>query len=335
MSSPNLSEMVTTTLRNRSKKLADNVTRRNALLMRLKNKKMERPISGGRTILEELEYAQNSTAMWFSGYESLNTSPSNVFSAAEFNLRQAAVAVSISGLERLQNSGPEAVIDLLESRIGNAEKTMMNLIAAGVYSNGSNTKQIGGLQFLVSDSPATGVVGGINRATWTFWQNLVYSAVGNGGTAATSANIQSYMNSLYLQLCGAGEGTDLIVADNAFYQLYWQSLQSIARVTPADEDVKPDIGFRSLKYAGADVVFDGGFQGYSTDVNPAIGGAPANHMYFLNTDYLKYRPHRDCNMVPLEPGERFSTNQDALVKILGWAGNLTISNCRMQGVLKS
>lgn len=335
MPSPNLSEIVTTTLRNRSKKLADNVTRRNALLMRLKEKGMEKPISGGRTIVQELEYAQNSTGMWFSGYEALNTQPSQVMSAAEFNLRQAAVAVSISGLEKLQNAGPDQVIDLLDARISNAEKTLMNLVAAGCYSDGSNPKVIGGLQFLVSDSPTTGTVGGINAATWPFWQNLVFSAANNGGAAATSANIQQYMNSLYLPLCGAGEQPDLIVADNSFYQLYWQSLQSIARVTDVSAKSKPDIGFQSLKYAGADVIFDGGFQGYSSDVNPVIGGAPAGHMYFLNTDYLKFRPHRDCNMVPLEPGERFSTNQDALVKIMGWAGNLTIANRRMQGVLKA
>lgn len=39
-------------------------------------------------------------------------------------IRQAAVAVSISGLEELQNSGEEAIIDLLESRIMNAEDSV-------------------------------------------------------------------------------------------------------------------------------------------------------------------------------------------------------------------
>lgn len=332
MASPNASEIVTTTLRNRSKKLADNVTRRNALLKRLKAKGMEKPVSGGRTIFQELEYNQNATAMWYSGYESLNISPSSVFTAAEFNLRQAAVAVSISGLEMLQNAGPEQVIDLFESRIGNAEKTIMNLVAAACYSDGTNTKTIGGLRFLVSDSPATGTVGGINRATWPFWQNLSFSGVSTGGAAVTQSNIQQYMNSLYLQLCGDGEGPDLIVADNSYYQMYLQSLQAIQRITH-DPDDKAGIGFQSLKFMGADVVFDGGFQGYASDVNPAIGGAPAAHMYMLNTDYIKFRPHKDCNMVPLSPGDRFSTNQDAMVKLIGWAGNMTISNCRMQGVL--
>ena len=95
-------------------------------------------------------------------------------------------------------------------------------------------------------------------------------------------------------------------------------------------------GFTSLKYFGAgrsvDVVLDGGFQGYASDTNPSTGGAPANTMYFLNTNFIHYRPHRDRNMVPLDP-DRFSVNQDAMVKIIGWAGNMTVSNSRLQGVL--
>ena len=51
-----------------------------------------------------------------------------------------------------------------------------------------------------------------------------------------------------------------------------------------------------------------------------------------NTDYIFYRPHSDRDMRPLDP-DRFSVNQDAMVKLIGWAGNLTISNSRLQGVL--
>ena len=69
-------------------------------------------------------------------------------------------------------------------------------------------------------------------------------------------------------------------------------------------------------------MFDGG-----------LGGAcPANHMYLLNTDYIYLRPHKDRQLTQLNP-ERFAVNQDAVVRILGWAGNLTISNCRHQGVI--
>jgi hypothetical protein len=55
-------------------------------------------------------------------------------------------------------------------------------------------------------------------------------------------------------------------------------------------------------------------------------------MYFLNSDYIHYRPHSERNMVVMG-GERMNTNQDAIVKLIGWAGNMTASNCALQGVL--
>jgi hypothetical protein len=331
MASPNLSEIITTTLRNRSGKLADSVTDNNAILLKLKEKGRIKPVSGGRTIVQELEYADNSTFMYYSGYETLNVSPSDVLSAAEFDYKQAAVAVSISGLEQLQNSGKEAIIDLLEARIRNAEKTMANNIAVGLYSDGTGTsgKQIGGLQLLVADSPSTGTVGGINRATSTnaFWRNYSYDASTDGGESVLSTNIQTYMNQVTIQTTRGTDRVDLILADSNYYKTYLASLQTIQRITePGSKMV--GAGFTSLKYFGhggaADVVLDGG-----------VGGAcPSNHMYFLNTDYIHYRPHRDRNMVPLDP-DRFSTNQDAMVKLIGWAGNLTLSNAFLQGVLKA
>jgi hypothetical protein len=336
MASPNLSEIVTTTLRNRSGKLADNVTRNNAVLDRLAKRGNAKPFGGGRTIVQEIEYAQNGTYKRYSGYEVLNIAPSDVFTAAEFPIRQAAVAVSISGLEMLQNSGKEAVIDLLESRVKNAERTFTNGLSFDAYSDGTATGQIGGLQALVSTTPTSGTVGGIDRASWVFWQNIKFSSVTDGGAAATSANIQSYMNRLMMQLVRGQDAPDIILADNNYYRLYLESLQAIQRISTDTGNKSAGAGFTSLKYNGVgreiDVVLDGGFQGYSTDTNPSTGGAPTNCMFALNTNYIFWRPHRDRNMVPLDP-DRFSVNQDAVVKLMAWAGNMTISNSRLQGVL--
>ena len=322
MASPNLSEIVTTTLRNRSGKLADNVTNNNALLNRLNKKGNVKPVDGGRTIVQELDYQENGTFKRYSGYETLDISPSEVFSAAEFDWKQGAVSVSISGLEELQNSGSERVIDLLESRIKNAERTMANNVSNDLYSDGtaSGGKQIGGLQHIIADAPSTGTVGGINRATYSFWRNYAYDATTDGGAAATSALMQGYMNQVWLNITRGSDRPDLIVADNNYFKLYLESLQSIQRI--ASDDMAT-AGFTSLKYMDADVVFDGGYG----------GDAPANHMYFVNTDYLAWRPHKDRNMVPLNP-DRFSVNQDAMVKLIAFAGNLTVSNCFVQGVLK-
>lgn len=54
MASPNLSEIVTTTIRNRSRKLADNMSDNTALFSRLKSKGNVKPVSGGRNVVQEL-----------------------------------------------------------------------------------------------------------------------------------------------------------------------------------------------------------------------------------------------------------------------------------------
>jgi hypothetical protein len=336
MASPNWSELATTTLANRSRKLADNVLRNNALLNALREGGRVKTWSGGRSIVQEIAYGMNATYKRYSGYEVLNVAPSDVFTAAEFPIRQAAVAVSISGLEMLQNSGKERMIDLLDSRITNAETTFANGISYDIYSDGTAAGQINGLQALISTSPATGIVGGIDRSQWAFWRNVKFSSTTDGSGAATSANIQSYMNRVALQIVRGRDATDLIVADTAYYRLYLESLQAIQRITE-DGNADRGAGFSKLRYYGAgracDVVLDGGFQGYAGDVSvPGPGGAPANTMFFINSSYLFYRPHADRDMAPLEP-DRFSVNQDAMVKLIGWAGNLTISNSALQGVL--
>lgn len=269
MASPNIDEITTMTLRNRSKKLADNVSQNTALLMRLKEKGKVKPVSGGRTIMQEIAYAENGTYKRYSGYENLDIAPSDVFTSAEFSLKQAAVAVMMSGLEELQNSGDEAVIDLLESRIENAEITMKNNISNDIYSDGTadGGRQIGGLQLLVADA-GTGTVGGINSSTWSFWQNYVFDFSNNSLTPGVTT-IQQAMNTAWLNLTRNRDQPDLIVADNVYFNYYWQSLQAIQRIQNTDLG---KAGFTNLKFMNADVVPDG-----------AKGGdAPASHMYFLD-----------------------------------------------------
>jgi hypothetical protein len=269
----------------------------------------------------------------------LNISPSDVFTAAQYPFAQAAAAVSISGLEMLQNSGKEKMIDLLESRIKNAERTMQNNLSNDCYSNGTadGGKQVGGLQLLVSDVANSGVVGGIDRSVWGFWQPNSQSFATNGLTPG-AATMQTMMNRTWLAQARQADKPDLIISDNVYFRYYWESLQAIQRI---GEDNTAMAGFMSLKFMNADVVYDGGFQGNTTGNVSVLGsggswlsgaGAPASHMYFLNTEYIFLRPHKDRDMVPLDP-DRFSVNQDAMVKLVAWAGNMTMSNAFLQGVI--
>lgn len=324
MASPNStwSELLTMSLYDRRGELADNLTNSVALFMRLKKKGNIGTVDGGVAILEELEYASNTNIMWYDGYEQLAISPSEFASAAQYEWKQLAEAITISGREMMINTGKNRIINHLRAKVSNAEKTMINTLGAGVYADGTGTlsKEMGGLQLLVADTP-TNTVGGISGNTYSWWKNISYD-LSSVGSTASSTNIQTHMNNLYVQLKRNNEGPDLIVADANYYTRFLGSLQTIQRLT--GDASMAEAGFETLKYMGMDVVLDGG----------RGGSCPANRMYFLNTDYIKYRPHADRNMVPLEP-DRHSTNQDALVRFLAWMGNMTISNRFMQGLMKA
>jgi hypothetical protein len=47
---------------------------------------------------------------------------------------------------------------------------------------------------------------------------------------------------------------------------------------------------------------------------------------------MMFRPHADRNFVPIG-GERQAVNQDAIVKLIGFSGNLTSSGPQFCGVL--
>lgn len=336
-----ISDIIATTIQQRSGELADNTTNNNAILRRLKAKGNVRPFGGGNVILEEIMYIDSSTinANSYSGYEVLNISPNSPISAAQFSITQYAAAVSMSGLEMLQNSSKEQIIDLLEGRQKIAEAQLMNRIDYDLYQDGTGNsgKDLTGLGAALTTA-GTGTYGGIARATWAFWANQFYRGVTDGGAAVSSVNIQQYMTTLGLRCVRGNNKVDLIVADAAYYGFYVNSLQAIQRITSGTGSGAAGAGFGpELKFFGGgmscDVVLGGGVNG-AVNTAGTSGGATASNMFFINTDYLFFRPHRDRNFVPIG-GERQSVNQDAVVKLIGWAGNLTSSGPQFCGRLSA
>ena len=316
----NISDILATTIESRTRKIADNVTNNNALLKRLSKKGKIKPFSGGNKIMQELSFAENSNAGWYSGYDLLPVGVSDVISAAEFNIKQAAVPVIISGLEQLQNAGREQMIDLMQSRIEVAESTMSNLIVGGLYSDGTGSggKEIDGLDAAVPLDPTAAPYGGIDGNVYTFWQNQV-----SDQTTADATTIQGFWNSLWASMVRGQDRPDLIMADTLTWETYIASLQATQRFTNTNS---ADAGFVTVKFMDSDVVLDGGIY------NGSLGsGAPTGTAYFLNCKYIHYRPHSARNMVSLSPNRRYATNQDAEVQILAWAGNLTCSGRMFQG----
>lgn len=314
--SVNVGTLVATTLRDRSKELADTVTKHNALLYKLDQGGSIREVSqGGRTIFEPLFYGSNSSVKFYDGTETFTPDTvGDVVDGSEWNWKQLGGFVAISGKELAMNRGKAAVIDLLNARIKHLKANLRNAAAASLYSDGTGTagKEFGGLKLIVADNPAAaGTVGSIDQVANTWWRNKISaSAVYN------STNALSRMNTLWLQCIRGTEQPDLILTDSEMYGQFEAALQPLQRFTDAK---MADAGFENYKYKSAQVVYD--------------ENCTTRRMYFVNTKAMafKYAPDRWFKA----DDARVITNADYEVVPIWTMGNLVTNDRARHGVIIS
>lgn len=318
MASPNSSftDIVATSLQGYSGTIADNISNHNALYKQMAKKGNMDPATG-RSIVQEIEYAENANTMWYAGAEPLRIEAGETLTAAEFTYKQLAGSVVITGLEEIQNSGREAVHNLLKSRMKNLEKSLINTVSTAIYADGTGNsgKEFGGLQLLVADTN-TNTVGGISGSTYSWWRNYVYDFSGASVTAS-STTIQHAMNLAWINTVRGADKPDIIVAGQTYYLYYLESLQAQQRFTDTSG---AGAGFTNLTFAfggATPVIYD--------------DQCATTRMYMLNTDYIFMRPAKGRWMKPAP--DKASVNQDALVMPMYSAGNMTISNRERQAVI--
>lgn len=317
-------ELASTTYRKHVTDVSDTVSKHNALYRKLSAKGRIRIEDGGLSLVQPLEYAPNSTYQRYSGFDSLNINAVDVLTSAEYPWRQIAVNIAASGLELRTNMGESRIINFTKAKIRNAMNSFKNGLSTDLYSDGTASNQINGLQALIADA-GTGTVGQINSSTFPFWQNVVQSAAaplqGGGAITVSSTTIESLMLPLYIKLTRGTDQPDQIVMSDDYYTMFEQSQVSLKRYSSESGPTSGTAGFVSLRYKNADVFFD------------SSGGIPSAHAYFINTDYLELGVHRDANMTIMD--EMKSVNQDAVVIPCLWMGNAMASNRMLEGVMKA
>lgn len=318
-------DLLRTTLQHRAKDVQDAISNRFMFMKQLEKKGRVKKQRGGRTLIETLHARENGSFQWYFGGQQLNISPSHTLQEAEADWKQCAVAVLITGREMLINDGEDAIFNLMDERVENAEITMQNRFAEAIYGDGTGDGglTLSGLQLYLADDPTTGTVSGIDSSDSdaVFWRNKVADISSEAGGAASATTIVPGMNILWRKVLNGPDGVDLILADDIFYGYYETYLQGIQRVTTSK---LADAGYEALRYKTADVVLDGGMG----------GSMPASHMFFVNSSTFTLQVHPDRYFAPMKP-TRHALNQDALVDFVGFFGNLTCKNRRLNGVLKA
>jgi hypothetical protein len=310
MPSPTVSQLVATTINNYHKEFADNVANSNAVTALLRMGDRIRTVDGGKQISCPLTYAEETFA-WYTGTDLLSRALKETISEADFAPANAVASVTLSGPDLAMNRGKERMLNLLEGKMTNAETTMANNITKAVYSDGTLAKSFAGLKAFVTDN-GTGIVGGIDSSTWTFWKNQFQSIA--RATGLQYPALKAGMNALWMKLIRGTEKPDLVLADAEVYSTYESGLQENQRYADAKLG---SLGFETLKYKTAAMVFDGAATGL-------VGG------YMINTKYMKLEMYSGRNFEALDLPDQ-TPDMDAVTRHIAFMGAITLSNRAMQG----
>jgi hypothetical protein len=303
--------ILSTTLQNYQPTLVDNIFKDLVLLNHLNEKGRVRVEEGGTQIIEPLMYAVNDTVATYSGYDTIDLTPQDGISAAEYDWKQMAASIAISGIEEAKNRGTEAIIKLLNAKIMQAEMSLKSTLNAQLFGSAAGGNDFNGLGNIVGTQNNT--VGGINSTTNTWW---------NPTQATNMAATLSLTNmaDVYNRASKGSDVPDIIVTNTSLFEKYESLLTNQVRY----QDVaKANAGFQNLMFKQTPIVFD-------LELAVDTSDAP---MYFLNTKYLK--------LTGLN-GYWFSTSEfmngtvagvDARYALVLAYGQLTCSNRARQGYI--
>lgn len=263
----NFDALLATTLAKYRDRLTDNVFTARPLTYFLMEKGRLRMDDGGTKIVEPLVYGQNSTVASYSGYDTISLTAQAGISAAEFDWKQYAASIAISGIEEAKNNGESAILNLLEAKIMQAEESMREGFNQMFFGDGTGNsgKNWNGLGNIVEVGNVVGGIDGADAANG-WWNSYEENTAG----ALTLAQ----MNTAYNSVSNGNDHPDMVLTSQTLYEKYESLLQPQLRYT----DTKTaDAGFQNLLFKSAPVTYD--------------VHAPAGTMFFLNSKYLTLVGH--------------------------------------------
>jgi hypothetical protein len=301
----NFDALLTTTLANYRDQLTDNIFTARPLTYMLNEKGRIRMLNGGTKIVEPLVYAANDTIGSYSGYDTISLTPQTGISAAEYEWKQYAGSISISGIEEAKNNGEQEVINLLEAKVMQLEESLREGFNTMFYGDGTgnSNKNWNGLGNIVE---ANNTVGNIDASTNTWWNSYEE----NTSTALTLAQMATGYNSVSV----GNDHPDVVLTTQTLYEKYEALLQPQLRYT----DTKTaDAGFQNLLFKASPVMYD--------------VSCTSGVMFFLNTKYLTLVGHSSKWFQQTEFIR--PEDLDARYALIMCYGNLTCRNRAKQGKL--
>lgn len=330
MADVGLGQLITTTGRYRSKKLKDACRDNHPLYDAMDKHGGVKRAPGGRTVVEEAKSGQNSTVDWVGESGSVALTDAKVLDAAEFNWFYQLGAVTFTKAERLKNSGGGDLkfIDVIGGKFEVLEDSCMNEFHEAMLSvgTGSGGLQMAGLAALVSTTPTTGTVGGIDRSSANagWYQNQKFDTANDWADGAVDAsNVKRFLDKgLNATTKNSKPQVQLGFIGQTHFEFLTQAIQAIQVIN--DKSSEGEAGFQKLIYRGVPMYFGNG-----------INYSGATDMTDTRSYLLNVKPggvnlvfHKDAEFDLLE--EIQSNDQAAISRLMFTMSTMTIGGLAKQ-----
>lgn len=319
-----LGQIATTTGQHRGRVLRDAVSDNHPLMQLLKENNGIKRVTGGDLLIEEAKMAQNPTVGWVGASGTVPLTDTPVISAAYFDWKYLMGSVTWTRAEKLKNSGGDMTkyIDLIGGKFEVLEDSMMNDFHAGLLSNGTAAGglQLGGIAALVSTTPTTGTVGGINRALSgaAWYRNQAFNTASDWTEGAVNAgNVKRFLDKgINGTMRDSKRQVQVGFAGQTHFEYLTSAIQAIQIIQNENDTGKA--GFEKLVYRGVPIYFGNGVN-YSGET-----AATLTRTYLLNLKpggvNLTYMNGGEFEMI----NEIDSANQAATSKLMFTMANMTI-----------
>lgn len=294
--------LVATTLDKVRPILRDQISNENALTAWL-NMKSRVSLDGGTVIRRPLLTAFNDTVSTYSGYDVIDTTPQEGIGWAEFEWKQHAGSVTISGEEVKKNAGAAQLIGLLQAKVDQLKLSISDDINAMLWaaSVGNGGKDFNSIPVLVKNS---GTLAGIDPTTYTWWKSPVSTTI----DLTTFDGVQA-MNNLFNTVRLNRSKVDVEFTTQAVFEAY----EALAVPNIRFQSLKAaDLGFETIAHKTAEVIMD--------------LDCPSAALYMLNSDRLEFVQHADSWVTPTDFVR--PANQDAKVALILSMGQLLLDSRR-------
>lgn len=323
----------------------DQVKLERPLLKALQAKKKSAP-GAKQYIVEQLRKSYQSNFQWFNGSSVVTYNRRQTIEQANYAWRSCHDGFALdedrlaqNGITVTDTSGPSSASDAEKVQLTNLFEEQSEVLRLGFQEQFSyqlhldgtqSTDAITGLDALVSLTPTTGTVGGIDRATAAnaYWRNNVATGL---TTTTSTGTILNQMEVSWRQCSRNGGKPDLIIAGSTFIDGYRNFvLNTFGRMDFGPSNTKRvEGGTAVLTFQGVDVQWSPEFQELDSRYAPAT--LWEKRCYFLNTNTICLRPLQGHDMVSRKPPRAYDRYEYYFA--ITWRGALTMNRSNANAAL--